>query len=56
VYRNRAKRILKALFILVSEDLKPGHYVFVAKPALLTTPFAQLQKNFLTTLKKGDLL
>ena len=56
MHRNRAKRILKALLILVLEDLKPGDYVFVAKPALLATPFAQLQKNFLATLKKGDLL
>ncbi|MGM0622902.1 MAG: ribonuclease P protein component [Campylobacterota bacterium] len=50
VKRNRAKRLLRALFIAHSPNLKGGSYIFVAKPKILQTDFAQLDQRFITAL------
>ncbi len=56
VHRNRAKRLLRALFISKSDALVPGQYVLVAKPPLLTTEYQELVKIFQSTLRKSKLL
>ena len=56
VHRNRAKRLLRALFISRSDTLIPGQYVLVAKPPLLTTEYRELVKIFQSTLRKSKLL
>ena len=45
VVRNRAKRLLRAVFALNSSRLKSGKYIFVARVELLNTPFVKLRKN-----------
>lgn len=45
VVRNRAKRLLRAVFALNSSRLKSGKYIFVAREELLNTPFVKLRKN-----------
>lgn len=56
VHRNRAKRLLRALFISKSDTLSPGQYVFVAKIPLLTTDYQKLLNIFQNTLRKSRLL
>ena len=45
VQRNRAKRLLRAVFALTQSRLKSGKYIFVAKSELLNSPFVRLKKN-----------
>lgn len=45
VVRNRAKRLLRAVFALNSSRLKSGKYIFVARTELLNAPFVKLRKN-----------
>jgi len=52
VKRNRAKRLLRALFILNMDRLKSGSYIFVAKPKILEVEFQKLSKNFFKSLQK----
>lgn len=52
VYRNRAKRVLRAHFIENISLLTEGSYVLVAKPALLTKDFKEIRKSYLHALKK----
>jgi len=52
VYRNRAKRLLRAHFIENINLLSEGSYVLVAKPALLTKDFKEISKTYLHALKK----
>ncbi|MDD5405907.1 MAG: ribonuclease P protein component [Sulfurovaceae bacterium] len=56
VNRNRAKRLLRALFIVNLPHLKQGDYVLVAKPALLKETFEVLSKTFDNTLKRCSLI
>ncbi|MBN2721268.1 MAG: ribonuclease P protein component [Sulfurovaceae bacterium] len=56
VHRNRAKRLLRALFIANLPHLKKGDYVLVAKPALLKETFEVLSKTFDNTLKRSSLI
>lgn len=56
VHRNRAKRLLRALFISHSDHLRSGQYILVAKPSLLETKYATLAQNFQNTLKKSHTL
>lgn len=51
VYRNRSKRLLRALF---REDtsLTKGSYVLVAKAAILKLSYEHLQAELVTALKK----
>ena len=56
VYRNRAKRLLRALFISQSDSLKSGQYILVAKPPLLQSEYIKLVELFQNTLKKSRTL
>lgn len=52
VARNRAKRLLRAVFSGAQSKLKRGKYIFVAKAEILNTPFARVQKNLEWGLRK----
>jgi ribonuclease P protein component len=52
VKRNRAKRLLRAMFVEVSDDLGYGAFVFVAKESMLCTPYSLLLKSFKKALHK----
>jgi len=52
VYRNRAKRLLRAHFIENIDLLSKGSYVLIAKPALLDESYPVVRKAYLYALKK----
>jgi len=52
VARNRAKRLLRALLLLHSDELKEGHYIFVAKPKILSAKFSDLEPVFAQLIRK----
>lgn len=52
VIRNRTKRVMRAAFADVSNDLKNGIYLMIAKPGLDKIPFLQIKKNLKWSLKK----
>lgn len=52
IKRNRAKRLLRALFIEFGDSIKHGEYVFIAKSSLVQSDFNQLKKTFLYLLHK----
>jgi len=56
VHRNRAKRLLRALFISQSDHLKTGRYILVAKPPLLKSDYSDLSKTLTDVLKKCKVL
>ncbi|MBN2768205.1 MAG: ribonuclease P protein component [Campylobacterales bacterium] len=55
IKRNRAKRLLKALFINYSDTLSEGSYIFVSKAKILDEGYTMLSKSFLVALKKSSL-
>ena len=56
VKRNRAKRVMRALFIKYSELLRDGRYVFVAKTDINTLPFHVVETHFKKTLQRANAL
>jgi len=52
VYRNSAKRRLRALFMELSQQINPGTYIFVAKEAIRDTPPDTLKSDMLRAFKK----
>jgi ribonuclease P protein component len=52
VYRNRSKRLLRALFREETVSLAEGSYVLVAKAAILKLSFESLQEELVTALKR----
>ena len=56
VYRNRAKRRLRALFTELRHGLEVGHYVVVAKVAISELSYAQLKEELLIALKRINAL
>ncbi|BAF69991.1 ribonuclease P protein component [Nitratiruptor sp. SB155-2] len=52
VQRNRAKRVLKALFIQYFDQLPIGRYVFVAKPKLLGADFKRIDQEMTKILER----
>jgi len=52
VRRNRAKRLLRALFIEYGEELPKGHYILVAKPTLLESDFTRIRKSFHSLMRR----
>ncbi|MEJ2497550.1 MAG: ribonuclease P protein component [Sulfurovaceae bacterium] len=52
IKRNRAKRILRALFIDKSDILSEGSYIFVSKAKILDEAYTVLSKTFLSALKR----
>jgi ribonuclease P protein component len=55
VQRNRAKRLMRALFIKNADLIKSGNYIFVAKSDILSESFLNLSKIFDNTLKRASL-
>ena len=57
VVRNRARRLLRESFRLHQNDLtQPLDLVLVARQSIAKKPFAEVEKDFLTTLRKARLL
>lgn len=52
VVRNRSKRILRAVFVNVSDELEGGIYIMVAKSGLEYVTFEKIQKSLRWSLKK----
>ena len=52
VFRNRAKRRLRAIFMELSSQIDPGTYIFVAKEAIRDTSPDTLKLNKKKALKK----
>ncbi|WP_033916122.1 ribonuclease P protein component [Campylobacter sputorum] len=56
VIRNRTKRVIRAAFADISDTLKNGIYVIIAKPGLNEIPFLQIKKNLKWSFKKLEAL
>lgn len=56
VYRNRAKRLLRAHFIENIDLLSSGSYVLVAKPAIIEEKYKTTSKSYRNALKKTSVL
>ena len=57
VIRNRARRLLREAFRVHQHDLtQPVDLVLVARASIVGKPFAEVEKDFLTTLRKAGLL
>lgn len=52
VKRNRAKRVLRAHFIIHSNQISNHSYILVAKPQILNQTFAEREKQFINALKR----
>jgi ribonuclease P protein component len=56
VVRNRARRLLRESFRLHQNDLAvPVDLVLVARPSIADKDFAQVEKDYLTTLRRAGL-
>lgn len=56
VKRNLVKRRMQGIFKKILPNITPNSQIIViCKPAITSLPFQQLQKEILTTLKKGNL-
>jgi ribonuclease P protein component len=57
VVRNRARRLLRESFRLHQEELaQPIDLVLVARSSIVGKPFLEVEKDFLTSLRKAGLL
>jgi ribonuclease P protein component len=57
VVRNRARRLLREAFRLHQNDLtQPVDLVLVARNSIVGKAFAEVEKDFLTTVRKAGLL
>ena len=56
VVRNKAKRLLRAVFIDNIDKLKTGSFVFVAKYNLVECGFHQARKDIYWALNKLDVI
>ena len=55
--RTRARRLLRECFRLHQHDLAAGmDLVLIARPSIAGKGFAQVERDFLTTLRKAGLL
>ena len=52
VYRNSAKRRLRAIFLELSPQMTTGTYIFVAKEAIRDTSYESLKSDMQRALKK----
>ena len=56
VARNRARRLLREAFRLHQHELaEPLDLVLIARPSIANKGFAEVEKDFLTTLRKAGL-
>ena len=57
VVRNRARRLLRESFRLHQRDLvQPVDLILVARPSIVGKAFSDVERDFLTTLRKAGLL
>lgn len=56
VKRNRARRLLRESFRLHQRELAPVELVLVARASILGKHFSDVEKDFLTTIRKAGLL
>lgn len=57
IIRNRARRLLREAFRVHQLDLRqPVDLVLVARASIIGKGFAEVEKDFLTTLRKAGLL
>lgn len=57
VVRSRARRLLREVFRVHQHDLaQPVDLVLVARPSILGKSLAEVERDFLTTLRKAGLL
>lgn len=57
VVRSRARRLLRETFRLHQNNLaQPLDLVLIARPSIAGKAFAEVEKDFLTTLRKAGLL
>nr|WP_257793021.1 ribonuclease P protein component [Campylobacter sp. RM16192] len=52
VVRNRCKRLLRAVFNQIHNELEDGVYVVIVKAGLEQIPYLKIQKNISWALKK----
>ena len=50
--RNRAKRLLRAAFFAISNELKDGTYIMIAKNGITEIPFDKICRNLCWSIKK----
>lgn len=57
IIRNRARRVLREAFRVHQHDLtQPVDLVLIARASIIGKPFTDVEKDFLTTLRKAGLL
>jgi ribonuclease P protein component len=57
VVRNRARRLMRETFRLHQRELAgPVDLVLVARPSIVGKGFAEVERDFLTTLRRARLL
>lgn len=52
VIRNRAKRLLRALFLAVEHQLEDGKYILIAKNEIIAISFSKMEKSLKWGFKK----
>nr|WP_314889152.1 ribonuclease P protein component [uncultured Campylobacter sp.] len=52
VIRNRCKRLLRAIFVEIGDELKSGVYIVIVKYGLEKSPYLKIKKNVCWALKK----
>ncbi len=56
VQRNRAKRLLRAIFLEFIDTHKSGYYILVAKAEILNQKYSTLKNQWKRALSKSNLL
>lgn len=56
VMRSRAKRVMSEVVRLNFDKLAVKNYVIVIKPSVFNRTFSQIEEEFLTVMKKNNLL
>ena len=54
--RNLAKRMMRAIFVELSDSLSPGIYLWVAKKPILNAKYDTIKDDVIAKLKKRSLL
>jgi ribonuclease P protein component len=52
VVRNRAKRVLRSLFVSNYKDISNGTYIFLAKHSIVSAKYDRLLEDYIYALKK----
>ncbi|WP_242647965.1 ribonuclease P protein component [Campylobacter geochelonis] len=56
VIRNRAKRLIKAAFLNIKNELKSGSFVIITKAGINEMKFGAIEKNLRWSFRKMDIL